>query len=226
MQVYLRRFKKKITLSRIIYVHRITDVRMAGTIHRNLRMFGELCGDKSAKNVVLVTTMWDKVRSEEEALKREDSLKARYWNVLLHHRASVARFHNNQDSAWKIIDQVTGQDRTAVLLQEEMVTLGRNLNETNAGKALYRDLQSLLDKQNKTMHSLAEKAEGAPTPADVDAEMTRLREEIETLLKEVEGMQVPFARRIALFFGGILGKKLQAVIQCCSYLLRRNSWIF
>ena len=200
---------------------------MSGTIHRNLRMFGELCGDKSAKNVVIVTTMWDNARNKEEALKREDSLKDRYWNVLLYHQASVARFQNDQDSAWKIIDQATGRDRTAVLLQEEMVTLRRNLNETNAGKALYRDLQGLLEKQNKTMHLLAEKAEGAQTPEDVDAEMNKLREEINTLLKEVESMQVPFGRRLALFFGKILGRKAQAVIQLRSHLLvRRNSCIF
>jgi len=224
--IYLRRFKKGITLSGIIYVHRITDVRMGGAIHRNLCTFGELCGDKSAKNVVLVTTMWDKVRNKEDALKREDSLKARYWNVLLYHQASVARFHNDQDSAWKIIDQMTGRARTAVLLQEEMVTLGRNLNETYAGKALYRDLQGLLEKQNKTMHLIAEGAEGAQIPEDVDAEMNRLREEIDTVLKLVESMQVPFGRRLALFFGKVLGKKTQAVIQRCSHLFCRNSWIF
>ena len=214
--IYLRRFKKKVTLSGIIYVHRITDARVDGPIQRNLRMLGELYGDSSAKNVVLVTTMWDKARSEEEASQREDSLKTRYWNVLLYHRASVARFYNDQDSAWKIIDQVTGRDvgdRIAVSLQEEMVTLGQNLNETSEGKALYRDLQGLLDKQSRTMQSLAEKAEGAQTHEDVDAEMNRLREEIETLLKEVEGLKIPLGQRLALFFGRILGRKSQAVIQ-------------
>jgi len=195
-------------------MHRITDVRMAGTAHRNLRMFGELCGDKSAKNVVLVTTMWDKARSTEAASKREDGLKTGYWNVLLSHRASVARFYNNHDSAWKIIDQVTGRemgDKTAVLLQEEMVTLGRNLNETDAGKALYRDLQGLIDKQNKTMHSLAKKAEGTWAPEDGQAEMNKLREEMETLLKEIEGMQIPYGRRLGLLFERVIGRKPQAV---------------
>ena len=205
-------------------MHRITDARVDGPIQRNLRMLGELYGDTSAKNIVLVTTMWDKARSEE-ASKREDGLKTRYWNALLYHRASVARFHNDQDSAWKIIDQVAGRDRAAVLLQEEMVTLGSNLNRTNAGKALYRDLQGLLEKQNKTMHLLAEKAEGAQNLEDVDAEMNRLREEIDTLLKEIEGMQVPFGRRLALFFGKVVGRKAQAVIQRCSHLFHRNSWI-
>jgi hypothetical protein len=209
-------------MSSIIYVHRITDARVDGPIQRNIRMIGELYGDNFAKNLVLVTTMWDKARSEEEASKREDSLKTRYWNILLYHQASVARFHNDQDSAWRIIDQVTGQDRTAVLLQEEMVTFGRNLNETNAGKALYRDLQGLLEKQSRTMQSLAEKSAGAQTPEDVDAEMNGLRQEIETLLKEVEGMKVPLGQRLALFFGRILGRKPQAVIQRYVHVTRNS----
>jgi len=168
--------------------------------------------------------MWDKVRNEPDALKREDSLKLRYWNVLLYHQASVARFYNDQNTAWKIINHGTGQDRTAVLLQEEMVTLKRNLNETNAGKALYRDLQGLLDKQNKTMDLLSEKSsEGTQTPADVEAEMKRVREEIEKLLEDVEGMQVPFGRRLALFFGKVLGRKPQAVIQYHYYFIHHNS---
>ena len=203
-------------------MHRITDARVDGPIQRNLRMLGELYDDASAKDVVLVTTMWDKARSEEEASKREDSLKARYWNVLIHHRTSVARFYNDQDSAWRIIDQVTGRDRTAVLLQEEMVTLRRNLDETNAGKALYGDLQNLLDKHSRTMQSLPEKAEGPQTPEDVDAEMNRLREEIETLLKEVERMKIPFGKRLAMFFGRILGRKLQAVIHHYFHLARNS----
>jgi len=203
-------------------VHRITDARVDGPIQRNLRMLGELYGDTSAKNVVLVTTMWDKARSEEEASKREDSLRTRYWDVLLYHRTSVARFHNDQDSAWKIIDQVTGRDRTEFLLQEDMVTLGRNLNETNAGKALYRDLQGLLDKHGRTMQSLAEKTEGAQRLEDVDADMNKLREEIETLLKEVERMKIPFGKRLALFFGKILGRKPQAVIHHYFYLAHNS----
>jgi len=72
------------TLTGILFTHRITDVRMSGTPHRNLRMFGELCGAKSARNVVLLTTMWDKARNPEEANKREAGLKERYWNVMIH----------------------------------------------------------------------------------------------------------------------------------------------
>jgi len=42
-------YEKRIKLAGIIYLHRITDNRMAGTPHRNLRMFGQLCGDQAVK---------------------------------------------------------------------------------------------------------------------------------------------------------------------------------
>jgi len=58
-------------------------------------MLGELCGGKSARSVVPLTTMWDKARNPDEAHKREAGLKERYWNVMIHHGASVARFQMN-----------------------------------------------------------------------------------------------------------------------------------
>ena len=60
-------------LSGIIYFHRITDPRMEGS-NMNLRMFRELCGEKNFSNVILCTTMWDKV-GEEEGRRREQELR-------------------------------------------------------------------------------------------------------------------------------------------------------
>ena len=204
------------TLTGILYIHRITDVRMSGTPHRNLRMFGELCGDKSARNVVLLTTMWDKARSIKEVENREAGLKERYWNVMIHHGATVERFYVNGSgphSPWLIIDRMIHRHQLgqALLLQEEMVDVGKRLNETNAGKALFRDLEGLLNKQNKTIKSLEEQMDGGRTDADVQKEMDALRSEIENIIKEFESMKIPLGRRIALFFGKAFGKKEQAV---------------
>ena len=209
------------TLTGILYIHRITDVRMSGTPHRNLRMFGELCGDISARNVVLLTTMWDKAKSLKEVEKREAGLKERYWNVMIHHGATVERFYVNgsgPQSPWLIVDRMIHRRQQepallghALLLQEEMVDVGKRLNETNAGKALFRDLQGLLTKQNKTIKSLEEQMDGGSTDADVQREMEALRSQFENIMKEVESMKIPLGRRIALFFGNALGKKAQAV---------------
>ena len=55
----------------LLYFHRISDNRMAGTLLKNLRMFEELCGKDALKNVIL-TTMWDEV-DEETGLARESN---------------------------------------------------------------------------------------------------------------------------------------------------------
>jgi hypothetical protein len=179
-------------------------------------MFGELCGDKSARNVVLLTTMWDKARSIEEVEKREAGLKERYWNVMIHHGATVGRFYVNgsgSKSPWLIVDKMIQRHQLgqALLLQEEMVDVGKRLNETNAGKALFRDLEGLLNKQNKTIKSLEEQMDGGRTDADVEREMEALRKEIENIMQEFDSMKIPLGRRIALFFGKAFGKKEQAV---------------
>jgi len=196
-------YKHHKTLTGILYIHRITDVRMSSTPHRNLRMFGELCGNKYAINVVLLTTMWDKVRSITEAEKREASLKERYWNAIIHHGATVDRFYKNgPKSPWETINEMVQRHKKgqALLLQEEMVDIGKRLNETNAGKALYRDLQGLIEKQNKTIKSLEDQAKGGRTDADVQAEMEALRAEADRIMKEFESMKIPLGRKFALFF--------------------------
>lgn len=45
----------------IIYLHRISDVRMQGSAKKNLLMFKKLCGDDALRKVVLTTTIWYKV---------------------------------------------------------------------------------------------------------------------------------------------------------------------
>ena len=127
---------------------------MSATPHRNLLMFAELTGPGSAKNVVLVTTMWDIFGSKiSSGNKREHDLKKEYWNVMIHHGAAVERFLNDSYSAWSIVDNiVNGNDQKAVLLfQEETVDQKRPLLATAAGKALFLDIDRLVERQNKTV---------------------------------------------------------------------------
>lgn len=48
-------FKSGVKLSGIIYLRRITDPRMTGSIRRNLLMFKKLCGEDSFSSVILAT---------------------------------------------------------------------------------------------------------------------------------------------------------------------------
>ncbi|KAJ8118978.1 hypothetical protein ONZ43_g3888 [Nemania bipapillata] len=78
----LKTYKRKIHLSGILYLHRISDNRMSGNALRNLKMFQNLCGQTALPNVILATTMWEKV-SEAEGVRLETLLKNKeqYWGV-------------------------------------------------------------------------------------------------------------------------------------------------
>ena len=207
----LLRYEKQIKLAGIIYLHRITDNRMAGTPHRNLRMFGELCGDQAVKKVVLVTTMWDKAlapgmeKHRQTFLQREQELIDHYWKVMIDHGASPARFSNSVDSAWKIIDIILKQQESEVLLlQEEIVDLKRALNETQAGKTLYSDLQRLLAEQRDTVRSLAQQAREESNPQlarQLESELKRIQKDFDKTFNEINNLKVPFGKRLLLFFG-------------------------
>ena len=190
----LLRYEKNIKLAGLIYLHRITDNRMAGSPHRNLRMFGELCGDQAAKKVVLVTTMWDKVQQDTGA-RREKELLQNYWKTMITYGASTARFSNSADSAWKIIDPILSlkQPAAELLLLQELVDLKRPLNETKAGKALYSDKQKLLAEHRDAVRCLAEKAReesNLQLAQQLEAELKRAQKEFDETFNERKELKI------------------------------------
>ncbi|KDR82102.1 hypothetical protein GALMADRAFT_240601 [Galerina marginata CBS 339.88] len=109
-QSLVQAYKTKCQIVGIIYLHRITDNRIAETVHRSFHVFSELCGYDAAQNVVLVTTMWDEIEGEGVVgEEREKEFKEKLWAGMLSHGASTTRFDNTPDSARKIISRVVGQ---------------------------------------------------------------------------------------------------------------------
>jgi hypothetical protein len=203
------RYKAKIKLSGILYMHRITDNRMAGSPYRNLRMFGELCGDKAIEKVALVTTMWDRV-GPALGESRETELLKRYWAQMIEHHAAHRRFNNSESSAWEIIRLVVQQDQTrhVLLLQEELVDLKKRINETKAGKALYAELYSFLEKQQENVRRLEDQAKQNPMMAQVvQEEKARTLADIDNIFQQLNALKVSFNRKFVLLFK----KKPQAV---------------
>ncbi|KAK1218197.1 hypothetical protein PQX77_019135 [Marasmius sp. AFHP31] len=91
------------TLAGIIYLHRLSEVRMGGMSVDNLRMYRKLCGEATLRNVVIVTNRW------EEALKengeaREQELKGTLFKPALNEGAQLARHHNTYESATAIME--------------------------------------------------------------------------------------------------------------------------
>lgn len=65
-------FKDCTRLSGIIFIHRISDVRMTGSAVRNLVMFKKLCGERAFQSVALVTPMWSKVTPYKGTRHKEE----------------------------------------------------------------------------------------------------------------------------------------------------------
>ncbi|KAL4078012.1 P-loop containing nucleoside triphosphate hydrolase protein [Scleroderma citrinum] len=138
-------YKRKVLLSGLLYFHRISDNRMAGTPLRNLNMFKELCGRDNFKNVVLVTTMWDEVL-EDVGLQREKELQSEFWKTMIRLGSTTRRFHLTEESAWEIINTISAslpEERRPLLIQQEMVDEHKPLHKTSAGKTVLRSITAI-----------------------------------------------------------------------------------
>ncbi|KAG1740777.1 kinase-like domain-containing protein, partial [Suillus paluster] len=130
-------YKERVTLSGILFFHRITESRMRGTPLRNLSVFKELCGTNALENVILTTTMWDEVL-EHIGSQREQQLKTQFWQEMMSHGSRTARFTASFDSAWEIVKHFDATTPRPVQLQKEMVDEGKALSETSAYAVLTR----------------------------------------------------------------------------------------
>ncbi|KAI5995156.1 P-loop containing nucleoside triphosphate hydrolase protein [Pisolithus albus] len=198
-----KKYRGRVTLSGIVYTHRITDNRMSGSVCKNLDMFAKLCGDKAAGGVRLVTTMWDKAKNKELAESRVSQLEGNFWRALIDAGARHKRLEvNSPRCAWGIIDDLTGAGE-ALLLQEELVDVERKLNETTAGQALYTQFQRLLLEQKETIKQLEDEAKAQKDPQltkQLEEERLRLEAELQKTWNEMDKLKIPFLRRLALFF--------------------------
>ncbi|KAG0649196.1 GTP-binding A [Hyphodiscus hymeniophilus] len=129
-------------LSGIIYLHRIIDPRMDGPSLKNLRMMQKLCGANSLKNVILATTMWEKV-TEEEGSMREAELKQTFWKDMIRGGSTVRRIQRQSgDDARALVKSLLKNKPTSTRLQEELHS-GMSLVQTEAGTEIKEEMAKL-----------------------------------------------------------------------------------
>lgn len=129
-----------VKLSGLIYLHRITDDRIGGSAAKNLTMMQNLVGEDNLKNVMLVTSRWEGMTSEDDlyvAEEREKELKNQggYWHAMLNFGASYHRYDNKVETAKEIIKQLVHNSPAFLQIQKELKE-GLSLGDTAAGKAL------------------------------------------------------------------------------------------
>lgn len=186
-----------IPLLGILYLHKITDNRMTGSSLTYLRLFESLVGQDAMKNVVLVTTMWNKVRDEDigEALRREQELFDNYWRSMEDKGSYLASFDGSTDSALALILQLSGNDGVVLDIQKEIVEQDRDVLHTSAGQNLLRELHVDREGYEIKLKALSrqvqmEKQQGSTSKvkaicaqqAEVEAEMKKIEESIRLMV--------------------------------------------
>ncbi|EKM78782.1 hypothetical protein AGABI1DRAFT_114374 [Agaricus bisporus var. burnettii JB137-S8] len=108
LKTWLKSISKKLRISGILYLHRITDGKLTDPPIIRLALLQELCKDSSRpfpNRVAFVTTMWGKLRSEDVGRQREEELQ-KHWDKVPRGGGGVSRimrFEDSFDSAWSIV---------------------------------------------------------------------------------------------------------------------------
>ena len=155
------RYQNGKKLAGVIYIHRISDFRMGGISTRNFKMFRELCGDSTLKNVVLVTNMWGEVSKEvgearEAELAREDI----FFKPVMEKGARLLRHDNTVESTQEILRSIIGNQPRSLRIQRELVDEKKDISQTAAGAELNRDLLQQAEKHRLEMIVLQDEMRG------------------------------------------------------------------
>ncbi|KAM0206431.1 hypothetical protein ACHAQD_012442 [Fusarium lateritium] len=156
-------YTEKVLLNGILYLHRISDPRMQGSGKMSINLLIRLCGRNALKNVVLVTTMWEKVETEV-GKRREKELESteEFWGYMKRHGSQTRRHHNNEESARSVLSIFVPEspdiqpETVALAIQKELADDHKTLDQTGAGmlldvtwarekQALQRELEEVRD---------------------------------------------------------------------------------
>jgi hypothetical protein len=149
-------FLKKYQLDGLIMLHPITMNRVGGTEKRRTRLLQKILGEKAYERIIIATTMWDDMKSEEAMQSRLDGRKAEggVWAELVGKGTQIVQHQNNQTSAHNIIRQIIKtSDRLGKLeplLQTELMANPRVVN-TSAGKDVQGELLKNIKETKKAL---------------------------------------------------------------------------
>ena len=132
-------------LTGIIYMRDINVEKMNNSGVKNLDLFLKLCGQEYLKNVVLVTSKWDKVGVDDQVKieNREKQLLDNFWSGMRDHGCGYERYDNTTSCAQRIIKPILSFEPNWLQVQRELGK-GKNLNETAAGQVLHQDVAQLV----------------------------------------------------------------------------------
>ncbi|PPR02898.1 hypothetical protein CVT24_002282 [Panaeolus cyanescens] len=170
--------KNLLAVTKVLYIHPVTATRLPGSQKAVLSTFKALTGISSARDITVVTSMWDTALGKP-SLRRAQSnfteLKREVWKDFLKDGANITRFYNTHASALRILDQVLSAHLERNMFQVFAVDISKvELFRTPFGQNLEKDLINRI-KTLKMKKTILE--------ADLDDPSTLENEELASLLQ-------------------------------------------
>ena len=171
-------FEKGQLLSGIVYLHRITDTRVAGSARRALHLFQRICGEDNYKNVILATTFWNSIaHCEEIGVDREQQLLSNegFWKCMKEKGAQTTRLARDYKTILPALLNMAAKPLVTLRIQHE-------LNQSST--------------LEETMASLFIRDDSAKLDMEHERKTANLQKEFNTRLQEQQGRK-DAARRMA-----------------------------
>ncbi|KAI8633025.1 P-loop containing nucleoside triphosphate hydrolase protein [Xylariaceae sp. FL1651] len=143
-----------LALKGIIFLHRITDIRVQGSTLSSMVMFREICGDHALKNVVLMTTFWDLLDDKSVGAQRQQELREDFWCEMISKGSQVRQFDGSQDMAEALVIRLVGQNPIVLQIQQDIMQQGKLLEDTTVGKRIVQRLERNLKDKDKELEEL------------------------------------------------------------------------
>jgi hypothetical protein len=191
-------FANGVRLSGIIYLHRISDNRVAGSGMRNLRMFKQLSGSNAWPNTVIGTTMWgaDEYAKGIER-ERELSNEPNYFGDILSGGANLFRIdeyglgteeqkHSSLKMVSKLLQDVGISPKLELKIQRELVNEHKLLDATAAGQEALGDLYHIRLKLTDQLESTRRDIEESLRARDTES------------MRQLQAVEADFANKLAL----------------------------
>ncbi|KAL0579292.1 hypothetical protein V5O48_002690 [Marasmius crinis-equi] len=197
-------------LAGVIYLHRISDFRVGGISRRNFRMFKELCGEDTLKNVVIATNMWGEVsQAVGEAREAELSREDKFFKPVLDKGAQLVRHDNTPQMARAILLHLVQNRPLPLRIQTELVDQGKSISQTAAGAELNRELMEQIKKHEREMREIQQEMKEAIKAKDeetrrelevetrkLQAEMARIQNDAQRLVSDYTAQKAQFEQKM------------------------------
>ncbi|KAH8093904.1 P-loop containing nucleoside triphosphate hydrolase protein [Cristinia sonorae] len=179
-------------LNGVIFLHRISDVRVGGVAKKNFRLFRKLCGDETLRSVVIATNMWSEVAPEKgEAREHELATNDKFFKPALDKGARMVRHDNTVESAHSLLRTLMEKETITLAVQREMVNEGKTVAQTSAGLDLQAELNEQMDRHREEIRQMKERMEALLLEKDSrhQEELSELNEAVRDVREQMRHVQ-------------------------------------